>query len=91
MGSKDLENVRFVGDEAGKDDLVATAAFYNGSNAEQQVKKLTTVEGKVEAKDGDKLRIDGTWYDKSANFKALSDYATTTFNVGDEYKLVLEG
>ncbi|WP_251445831.1 S-layer homology domain-containing protein [Vermiculatibacterium agrestimuris] len=91
VGSKDLENVRFVGDEAGKDDLVATAAFYNGSNAEQQVKKLTTVEGKVEAKDGDKLRIDGTWYDKSANFKALSDYATTTFNVGDEYKLVLEG
>ncbi len=90
VGAKDLEDVNFI-DEADKDDLVATAAFYSGSNAEQQVKKLTVVEGKVEAKDGDKLRIDGTWYDKSANFKKLSDYAEDTFSVGDEYKLVLEG
>ena len=55
------------------------------------MKKLTVVEGKVEAKDGNKLRIDGTWYDKSANFKKLSDYTEDTFSVGDEYKLVLEG
>ena len=90
IGSKDLEDVNFI-DEVKEDDLVAVATFY-GNVAETQIKKAETVQGKVEAKDGTKLRVDGTWYNQAANTEKLSDYDNTmTYTVGNEYKLVLDG
>ena len=90
IGSKNLEDVNFI-DEVKEDDLVAVATFY-GNVAETQIKKAETVQGKVEAKDGTKLRIDGTWYNQAANTEKLSDYDNTmTYTVGNEYKLVLDG
>ena len=90
IGSKDLEDVNFI-DEVKEDDLVAVATFYNNVT-ETQIKKAETVQGKVDAKDGTKLRIDGTWYNKAANAEKLSDYDDAmTYTVGNEYKLVLDG
>ena len=90
IGSKDLEDVNLI-DEVKEDDLVAVATFY-GNVAETQIKKAETVQGKVDAKDGTKVRIDGTWYNKAANTEKLSDYdSSMTYTVGNEYKLVLDG
>ncbi|MCI9265000.1 MAG: S-layer homology domain-containing protein [Oscillospiraceae bacterium] len=91
VGSKDLKDVNMI-DEVKADDIVSTAVFYANSKAQTQVKKAETIQGVVEAIDGTKLRIDGTWYDKSANAETLGDYDNAlVYSVGDEYELVLDG
>lgn len=91
IGSKDLDDVKFL-DEVKVDDIVAIAEFYSGDNEETQIKKAELLQGKVDAKDGDKLRVNGTWYKKAANVEKLGDYSESmSYSVGDEYKFVLDG
>ena len=91
IGSKDLDDVKFL-DDVKVDDIVAIAEFYSGDNEETQIKKAELLQGKVDAKDGDKLRVNGTWYKKAANVEKLGDYSDSmSYSVGDEYKFVLDG
>lgn len=97
-GSLDLEKVNLI-DEVKAGDIVAVAAFYATSSTadkyELQVKKAETVQGTVEAIQTElgntKIKMDGTWYNASADPEHLADYGTVTFAVGDEFELVLDG